>query len=166
MMIDEPDLKKKAFCLVLFHTGCRVSEALQLARERIDFAGQNVVFETLKQRRREKFRAVPVPDDLLVLLREVFAGKTKSKRLWGFSRVTAFRLIKEKMTDAQISGAMACPKGLRHGFAVACIEAGVPLTTVQKWLGHGRLETTAIYLNVSGEEERSLAKRVWNVNPL
>jgi integrase/recombinase XerD len=29
------------------------------------------------------------------------------------------------------------------------------------WLGHARLETTAIYLDVSGEEERDLAKRFW-----
>jgi hypothetical protein len=31
----------------------------------------------------------------------------------------------------------------------------------KKWLGHARLETTAIYLDVSGEEERKLAARLW-----
>ncbi len=35
------------------------------------------------------------------------------------------------------------------------------IATVQKWLGHARLETTAIYLEVSGDEERELAKRLW-----
>jgi integrase/recombinase XerD len=53
------------------------------------------------------------------------------------------------------------PKGLRHGFVVACIGQNIPLTTVQKWLGHSRLETTAIYLSVAGEEEREFAKRLW-----
>lgn len=56
---------------------------------------------------------------------------------------------------------MACPKGLRHGIAIACIEESIPQTTVQKWLGHARLETTAIYLDARGEEERELAKRLW-----
>ena len=32
---------------------------------------------------------------------------------------------------------------------------------IQRWLGHARLETTAIYLDVHGEEERELAMRVW-----
>jgi hypothetical protein len=65
------------------------------------------------------------------------------------------------MRLADIAGGMASPKGLRHGFAVACLAAKIPLTTVQKWLGHARLETTAIYLDVSGEEEQDLAQRLW-----
>jgi site-specific recombinase XerD len=65
------------------------------------------------------------------------------------------------MTEAGITGAMACPKGLRHSFAVACIGQDIPLTTVQKWLGHARLETTAIYLDVAGDDERRFAKRLW-----
>jgi integrase/recombinase XerD len=56
---------------------------------------------------------------------------------------------------------MASPKGLRHGFAVACLMQKVPLTAVKRWLGHARLETTAIYLDVSGSEEREFAKRLW-----
>lgn len=159
----ETDLRKRTFCLVLFYTGCRVSEALQLKGERVDFTGRAMVFETLKQRKRGKFREVPIPEELLTSLRRL-GSKKKAAHFWAFSRVTAFRLIKKKMADAQINGCMACPKGLRHGFAVACIEAGVPLTTVQKWLGHGRLETTAIYLNVCGDEEQELAKRVWNAH--
>jgi site-specific recombinase XerD len=66
------------------------------------------------------------------------------------------------MEKAGITGGMASPKGLRHGFAVACLAQKIPLTTVKKWLGHARLETTAIYLDVSGDEERELAKRVWS----
>jgi len=65
------------------------------------------------------------------------------------------------MEVVEVSGRMASPKGLRHGFAVACLAKGVPLTIVKKWLGHARLETTAIYLGVSGEEQRNIAKRVW-----
>ena len=69
------------------------------------------------------------------------------------------------MRRAGVSGGMASPKGLRHSFAVACISRNIPLTTVQKWLGHARLETTALYLGVSDEEERKLARRLWK-NPL
>jgi integrase len=36
-----------------------------------------------------------------------------------------------------------------------------PLNLVQKWLGHAQLTTTAIYANAVGEEEQSIATRMW-----
>ena len=32
---------------------------------------------------------------------------------------------------------------------------------VQKWLGHAQLSTTAIYADAVGEEEHSIASRMW-----
>lgn len=55
----------------------------------------------------------------------------------------------------------ATPKGLRHGFGVAAVQSGVPLNLVQRWLGHAKLETTAIYTNAIGDEERAIAARLW-----
>lgn len=156
----ETDPSRRAFCLTLFNTGCRISEALNLTVQRVDVSQKCIVFETLKQRRREVFRDVPIPDDLVVLLGELKEQST-AKRLWKFSRPTAYRMVKACMKRAGIAGGMASPKGLRHGFAVACIGKSIPLPTLQKWLGHARLETTAIYLGVSGEEERELARRLW-----
>jgi integrase/recombinase XerD len=147
--------------LTLFYTGCRISEALNLTVERIDLTGNAIVFETLKQRERGIFRAVPIPDSLVTLLRQMITGRETSSLLWNFSRTSGYRLVKEYMKRANIAGGMACPKGLRHGFAVECLAHKIPLSTVQKWLGHARLETTAIYLDVSGDEERELAKRLW-----
>ena len=158
---DEPDVTRLAFYLTLFYAGCRISEALNLTPERIDLTGKALVFETLKRRGRGHFRSVPIPDSLTALLGQVLAGRESTARLWKFSRTTAYRLVRGKMALAGITGGMACPKGLRHGFAVACIAQDIPLTTVQKWLGHARLETTAIYLNVTGDEERRFAKRLW-----
>jgi hypothetical protein len=40
-------------------------------------------------------------------------------------------------------------------------QAGIPVTLLQRWLGHARLTTTAIYLEVSGPEERAIAARFW-----
>lgn len=157
----ESDCLRRAFSLTLFYTGCRISEGLELTAERIDLTGKAVVFETLKRRKRGCFRAVPIPDSLIELFRQVLTEVEPTARIWNFSRTTAYRLIKDTMTQAGITGGMACPKGLRHGFAIACIGQGIPLTTVKKWLGHARLETTAIYLDVAGDEERELAKRLW-----
>ncbi len=127
-------------------------------------ANKAVVFETLKRRQRGHFRAVPIPDSLVELLRQVTPPADPSARVWNFSRPTAYRLVKDCMARAKIAGGMASPKGLRHGFAVACLAEKIPLSTVKKWLGHARLETTAIYLDVSGNEERELAKRLWSTD--
>lgn len=157
----ESDPFRKTFCLTLFYTGCRISEALNLTWERIDFTEQALVFETLKRRKRGCFRSVPIPDKLLEQLGELAISTESDSRVWNWSRTSGYRLIKEMMDRAELTGTKASSKGLRHSFAVACISRNVPLTTVQKWMGHARLETTAIYLDVIGGEERELAKRLW-----
>lgn len=159
--MQEENETRRAFCLTLFHTGCRISEGLNTTVERLDFGQKVIVFETLKQRRRGCFRAVPIPDSLVILLNHISSAKTSSALVWNFSRSTAYRLVKRHMVEAGIEGGMNSPKGLRHGFAVACIGKTIPLTSVKKWMGHARLETTAIYLDVTGEEERNLAERLW-----
>jgi integrase/recombinase XerD len=157
----EPNARRRAFCLTLYYTGCRISEALSLTVERIDLAGKAVVFETLKRRGRGIFRSVPIPDTLAVLFRQILLDTDVSAKVWTFSRASGYRLVRHYMVEAGVANGRACPKGLRHGFAVACVTHKIPLPAVQKWLGHARLETTAIYLAVSGDEERELAKRLW-----
>lgn len=157
----ESDPLKRTFCLTLLNSGCRISEGLNVIGKNVDSSQKCVVFETLKLRRRGVFRDVPLPDELIAALSELKRETGDKNPLWPFSRATAYRLIVGTMNQAGITGAMASPKGLRHGFAVACVAKGVPLTTIKKWLGHARLETTAIYLDVFGEEERNLARRLW-----
>jgi integrase/recombinase XerD len=57
-------------------------------------------------------------------------------------------------------GRHASPKGLRHGFGVAAVSAGISLNLVHKWLGHAQLATTAIYANPAGAEEQDIARRM------
>jgi len=71
------------------------------------------------------------------------------------------QIVQGCWTDASITGAMACPKGLRHAFGIHCVMNEIPLPSIQKWLGHSSMETTAIYLQVMGKEERELASRMW-----
>jgi site-specific recombinase XerD len=63
------------------------------------------------------------------------------------------------MHAARLDGLHASPKGLRHGFGVAAVSAGIPLNLVQKWLGHAQLTITAIYAIAVGTEEKNIARR-------
>lgn len=162
-MGKERDPLIKTLCLTLFWTGCRISEALNLRWAQVDSSGQALVFETLKRRKRGQYRSVPIPPALLRGLSDLKNPSAPDDLIWPVSRTTAYRWIKAAMDNAEISGTRASPKGLRHSHAIACIGRHVPLTVVKKWLGHARLETTAIYLDVIGEEERALAKRLWRM---
>ena len=157
------DLFVYAFCWLIAVTGCRISEALALTPANIDFEARIVVFECLKKRRRSVFRSIPVPMELLqtlrTLLRKAPAGD--ADRLWTWSRMTGYRRIREVMERANLNGAHASPKGLRHAFGVSAIQAGVPLNMVQRWLGHADMKTTAIYTSAIGPEERDIASRMW-----
>jgi integrase len=174
---DEEDRLVRSFCYVLGYTGCRISEALELDAGRIDFAAQAITFESLKKRKRGVYRAVPVPPAVLDMLAMVHGLKDKKKRLavkkktaaakdsppplWDFGRTTAWKHVIAVMAAAGVKGPQATPKGLRHGFGVAAIQAGIPLNLLQRWLGHAQLTTTAIYANAVGPEERNIAARMW-----
>lgn len=155
----------RLFALTLAWTGARISEVLALTPESLQPDRNIVVIRTLKQRK-ERLREVPLPPRLMQdLVDRYLRGPQRRPRnatLWTFSRSTAWRIIKTVMAIAGVKGAAACPKGFRHAFGVGTIQAGVPVTLLQKWLGHARLTTTAIYTDVTGPEEMAFANKYWN----
>jgi site-specific recombinase XerD len=159
----QPRHDVRLLCLTLAYTGCRVSEALALTPMSIEAQDGFIALRSLKRRNRAiVFREIPVPlwllDELAALSRERDLGEP----LWPLSRSWAWSLVKAVMADAAIAhGPHATPKGLRHGYGLHAIRSGVPITLVQRWLGHARLTTTAIYLQAMGSEEREIAARMW-----
>jgi len=166
---DRADRQVRTLCMTLAYAGCRLSEALALTVDRVDLAAGVLVIESLKKRRTGIYRAVPVPPALLEALDMVHGirelqgrrGKGQGIPLWPWSRMTGWRAVHAVMEAAGLDGPHASPKGLRHGFGVAAVSAGIPLNLVQKWLGHAQLTTTAIYANAVGEEEQNIAARMW-----
>jgi len=166
---ERADRQVRTLCMTLAFAGCRLSEALALTADRVDLAAGVLVFATLKKRQDGHYRAVPVPPALLDALdlvhgireRQARRGKGHGERLWPWSRMTGWRAVHAVMQAAGLDGPQASPKGLRHGFGVAAVSAGIPLNLVQKWLGHAQLTTTAIYADAVGAEEKDIARRMW-----
>jgi integrase/recombinase XerD len=78
--------------------------------------------------------------------------------LWPIARNTAWRHVTAVMKAAGIpEGPHRCPKG----YAIHALSKNVPLNMVSKWMGHAQMETTAIYTNAVGEEQQSIAARMW-----
>lgn len=161
----------RTFCLTLTYTGCRISEALVLTLASLQAEARLITIHTLKRRRSNVVREVPVPQVLVSALRELHGirasgGRDQDKPLWQHEgaktcRTTAYRWIKGVMAQAGIEGTQACPKGLRHGYGIHAIRSGVQLNMLQKWMGHASMDTTAIYTNAIGAEELAIADRMW-----
>jgi integrase len=166
---DRAERPVRTLCMTLAYAGCRLSEALALTADRVDLAAGVLTFETLKKRRTGIYRTVPVPPALLNTLDMVHGireaqsrrGKARQELLWPWSRMTGWRAVHAVMAAAGLDGPHASPKGLRHGFGVAAVSAGIPLNLLQKWLGHAQLSTTAIYADAVGAEEHDIAQRMW-----
>lgn len=160
-------LERQLFCRMLYYTGARISEVSALTHAQIDFSDRVVIYRTLKRRRDDVYRQIPLPDQYLAALKVWIEHKENlgvstldTNRLWSFGTRTGSRIIKHVMDLAKVDGARASALGLRHGFAVQAVTL-VPLTQVKKWMGHCHMSTTALYLEVSGIEERQWAERMW-----
>ena len=151
--------RMRALCHVLAFAGCRLSEALALTIDHVDGERLSLTIRTLK-RRRTVFRAVPVPQATVEMLRALSVDV--GGRFWSMHRVTAWRVVKMVMSHAGITGPMASPKGLRHGFGICAAGHNVPVSLIQRWMGHASQATTAIYLDAVGVEERQFALRMWS----
>jgi integrase/recombinase XerD len=165
---DQAPARIRLFCLVLACSGGRLSETLALTPAAVDLDIGAASIETLKRRAPGIMRQVPLPRSIVRELDLEFDLRAAQRdpiqarrRLWPWSRTTAWRRIKEVMVAADIHGACAMPKGLRHAFGVNAFQAKVPPHLIQRWLGHASFRTTAIYGDVMGPEERSIAARMW-----
>jgi integrase/recombinase XerD len=158
------------FALTLAWTGGRVSEVLALAPVSFQIECNIVTIRTLK-RRKLTFRELPIPPFLTAGLNAHYGlsraqqnPETAHQRLWPWSRVTAWRIIKGVMKQTSIAGHQACPKGLRHAFGVGVLHSSIPITLLKRWLGHARITSTEIYAAACGPEEFAFAARFWHLS--
>lgn len=159
--------ERALFAQVLAWTGARVSEVLALTPMSFQIESGIITIVTLK-RRKFAVREVPIPPWLMASLDCAFALRQRqrdtlrgSQRIWGFCRMTAWRIIKRVMASAEIVGPQACPKGFRHGFGVGALHDRVPLTMIQRLMGHAKLATTSIYLEVAGPDAALFLRQFW-----
>ena len=60
--------------------------------------------------------------------------------------------VKHYLQEAEISKKKWGPHILRHTVGVSLRRRGIDIATIQNLLGHKKLETTAIYLNVEPQD--------------
>jgi integrase len=163
------DREKRTFVLLLYYSGCRISEGLATTYKKVDYPAKGVIFETLK-RRKKVHRFVPLPESFLTKLDDVHrvkdfqTGRAEGKetdRIWSFGRTTAWKTITKVMATGGITGVQATPKGLRHSFAIKHQLLKTPETMTAQWLGHADTSMMSVYGRAVGLEARDIASKLW-----
>lgn len=154
------NIKHKAFLMLLYGSGLRVSE---VARLRIYDINSKTMSIRVDQAKHNTNRYTILPQNTLVVLREYFkkefANKSYKPYDWLFPgkkkgnhistktiKNTLIKLRNKLNMDPRISA-----HTLRHCFATHTLEDGTDPVYVQEMLGHKRLQTTLLYLHMTSK---------------
>ncbi|WP_411767156.1 site-specific tyrosine recombinase/integron integrase [Winogradskyella sp. A3E31] len=148
------NLKHRAIIALLYSSGLRISELLQLKISDIKIERRQIIVKNSKGR---KDRYVTLADSFLPLLQNYLVsykptyyfieganGKTYS--------ASSVRKFIYKYTKACGISVKVTPHTLRHSYATHLLEHGVGLRHIQELLGHSRPETTMIYTHVTRKD--------------
>jgi len=172
-LLAEPDLRDpvgirdKAALELMYATGMRVSEMVELAKDGLNF---DVGFVKCKGKG-GKERIVPVGKKAKEALAR-YIDKARPAFLKGksdphlfisrlgkkISRVSFWKMIKRYAKMARIKKDIT-PHTLRHSFATHLLERGADLRVVQEMLGHADISTTQFYTHIDRTRLKSIHKQ-------
>lgn len=154
------DYRNKAMLEVLYATGTRISELINLELNQIDF-DECIIRVTGKGK---KDRIIPIGDTAMDALKNyilnyrIFLVKTNdnnyvflNKNGNKISRQGFFKILKSLSFDAGIKKDIS-PHTIRHSFATNLLNNGADLRIIQELLGHENLQTTEIYSHLTNKK--------------
>lgn len=159
-LTDMFSYRNKAMLEVLYATGLRVSELVNLKMENIDF--EQDIIRTFGKGNKE--RVIPIGEYAKIYL-EKYLNEYRYQMLKhgnneyvflnnhgkNMTRQGFFKIIKSIASDVGINKEIS-PHVLRHSFASHLLKHGADLRTIQELLGHSNVSTTQIYTHISNEE--------------
>ena len=156
---DEFSYRNKAMLELMYATGLRVSELINLTINNIDLE-ENIVRCIGKG---NKERIVPIGQTAIKYLKiyiDNYRDKLKKRTLCDklflnnhgkqMTRQGFFKIIKKIAEEKNIKKQIS-PHVLRHSFATHLLNNGADLRSIQTMLGHTNLSTTQIYTNINNE---------------
>ena len=159
-VIDSFTARNKAMLEVMYATGLRVSELVNLEFKDIDL--ENDLIRTIGKGNKE--RIIPIGDYSKKAL-EVYLHNFRTSMLKGYicdkiflnnhgrelTRQGFFKILKNRLKEINIDKDIS-PHTLRHSFATHLLNNGADLRSIQEMLGHYNLSTTQIYTHVAKDK--------------
>jgi integrase len=147
----------------LAYSGCRISEAQKVLWQDVDWQNGQIHVPCAKRRRssnEDDFRFVPMIPPMKTALERMTAARKPQPQ----DRVNLLDGCRRSLTNA--CKRIGCPRlthhDLRHFFASVCIESGVDIQTISRWLGHSDGGTLAMktYGHLRREHSTAMAQKV------
>lgn len=144
------NLREKTLIGLMFDTGMRKSEILNLCIYDLDFDRGKI---HIREGKRRKDRYVPFSKNMQKVIAVYLRAYHPHKYLFEHKLDKPMsvgwppKVLASAIEKTTITKHVSCHV-LRHSYATILLELGVDIRHIQQWLGHKRLETTAIYLNI------------------
>jgi site-specific recombinase XerD len=139
-----------AWFYLMWHCGLRLGEVHRLTVKDLDLEGRKLLVRDSKER---KDRVAYLSDTTVSALRRHLATRPDRESLDLFTRhhrrITTRTISRRLVRHAKAIQVAASPHRLRHTFASQMLNAGMPITSLQRYLGHEALDTTMNYAAVS-----------------
>jgi integrase len=135
---------------LLWHCGLRISEVCSLLVNDVDLDGRKLFIRNSKER---KDRMVYISDAVTRTLQQHLAIRYALTTGNLFDNKSGFmtpRCLQRRLVlYGELCGVPVTARRLRHTFASQMLAARMPVTSLQRYLGHEHLDTTMIYAEVS-----------------
>lgn len=160
-------LHNYVFLRTVYSCGLRLQEGLCLEIFDID---KDRMMIHVHRGKGAKDRYVPLPHSTLDLLRRYWRTHRHPRLLFPavgrnhkgapnaqnpMAKASVQGAFRAAKAEAGINKKNTCIHTLRHCYATHCLEAGVNIHAIQRYLGHSQLETTMLYLHLThkGQED-------------
>lgn len=164
--VDPKGFRDKAMLEVMYATGIRVSELIDL-----NVSNVNLELGVIKCNSSKKSRLIPLyPAALKALsvylneIRDTMLAHPDEQALFvnvggaRMSRQGFWKILKHYQQTAHIDKDIT-PHTLRHSFAVHLLENGADLNSVQELMGHSDISSTQMYANLINNRLKSVYEK-------
>ena len=161
--VDPKGIRDKAMLEVMYATGIRVTELIQL-----DVEDVNLELGTIRCSGARKSRSIPLyPGALKALthymndIRKSMIADPREHALFvnisgvRMSRQGFWKILKHYQDTAHIEKEIT-PHTLRHSFAVHLLENGADLGSLQELMGHSDISSTQMYTHMINQKLKSV----------
>jgi site-specific recombinase XerD len=168
---SEPGLRDRAIIELLFSSGLRVSELINLNRDHVNTKRREFMVRGKGQKDRPVFiseaaagwvdQYLDARQDSLAPLFISYSKNVEANTSGDFRRLTARSVQRMVSKYALMAGITkhVSPHTMRHSFATDLLMNGADIRSVQSMLGHSNISTTQVYTHVTDEHLREVYEK-------
>ena len=168
---SEAGLRDRAIVELLFSSGLRVSELINLNRDHVNTKRREFMVRGKGQKDRPIFisevaaswvdRYLDARQDTLPPLFLSYSKNNVASMGGDFRRLTARSVQRMVSQYARLAGITkhVSPHTMRHSFATDLLMNGADIRSVQSMLGHSNISTTQVYTHVTDEHLREVYEK-------